>query len=322
MPAKAYVGAVVLTTDISGNSRRIFELCNLLVQKRYKVTIFTYDGVPPEWIKVNAAIRPFEYLDFEYPDVIMCPDYEDYEFISDISTKLKIVFLHHKSYLKKYLSIAANPRTLIFTMDEENIKYFPSDKIIYFPFGINTNFFSEKQVDITYMNQPNILFIAPNTGKVYDYFSFINQMYEDMNNPSIRFFVMCKNIRYESGNARFSLFSNVDSNKLLELYTSAYIGVDLRNKLEWNSTALELLTLGRPVICFPDGTRAFVKDFYNAFFMKKYDSDFLNGLISLLINDKLFYNYLKNNTKNVSKDFSYEKGVEKLEDAFKNYGII
>lgn len=319
---KAYIGAVVLNTDISGNARRIFDICNTLLQKKYKVTIFTYDGVPPEWMKVNASIRPFEYLDFEYPDVIICPDYENYDFIRDISAKLKIVFLHNKAFLKKYLKISNEHRSIIFTMDEENIKYFPQDKIVYFPFGINVNFFVDRQTDYTNVADKNILFITQNTDNICDYFSFINQIYDDIDNPSVKFFVLCKNIKYRPVNARFCLLGNVDNSKLLELYRSTYIGIDLRNELEWNNSVLELLSIGRPVICFPDGAKAFVRNFYNSFFINKYDIDFLNGLISILINDKLFYNYIKNNTRAQVNDFSYEKGIEKLENVFKNYGII
>lgn len=322
MPFKAYIGAVALNTDISGNSRRIFELCNMLLHRKYKVTIFTYDGVPPEWMKVSASIRPFEYLDFEYPDIIICPDYENYDFINDISTKLKIVFLHNKSYLKKYINIANEPRNIIFTMDEENVQYFPKDKIVYFPFGINVNFFVDNQVNAVNVIDKNVLFIIPNAGNAYDYFSFINQIYEGINNPSIKFSVLCNNIKYNPINISFSLFSNMDNAKLLELYRSSYIGIDLRNGLEWNNSVLELLSIGRPVICFPDGSKAFARNFYNSFFIEKYDIDFLNGLISILVNDELFYNYIKHNTRVEVNNFSYEKGVEKLESIFKSYGII
>lgn len=284
--------------------------------------IFTEDGVPPEWIRVNCPIRPFDYLEFEYPDVLIYADYENYEFLGDVSSKLKIVFLHNKSHLKNYKAIATNPRTLIFTMDEENIKHFPREKVVYFPFGTNINFFTDRAQQNVSAEHPNILFIIPPAKNPYDYLSFISNIYESMNNPNIKFSVLCKSKKSEVSHPLFPLYSGLDDNKLLNLYISTYVGIDLRNNMEWNNSVLDLLSVGRPVVCFPGGAKAFAKDFYNAFFLKKYDADFLGGLISLLVSDKSFYNYLKNNAPASTKEFSYEKGAQKLEEVLKSHAII
>ncbi|MFN7181751.1 MAG: hypothetical protein ACK4NF_03615 [Planctomycetota bacterium] len=322
MPDKAYIGGVVVSNQISGSARRIFELCSLLYQKKYKVTIFTYDGVPPEWIKVNVPLRPFDYLDFEYPDVLICPDYENYYLISSYDTKLKIVFLHNATFLKKYLKIAEEPKTLVFTMNPQMVQFFRKDRVIFYPFGINTNIFSPSNQNLENVTK-NILFILPSDIKyIYDYISFISSIYEEIKNINVTFSILAKNLSKQITNIYFHIHNNIPTTTLVNLYRNIYLAVDLRRKLEWNNCALELLAVGKPVVCFPDGANLFIEDFHNGIFLKHYDSYFIAGIISLLVNDKYFYNHIKKNGFQVIKNHAYEIGVERIEKVFNSYGII
>jgi hypothetical protein len=322
LPAKAYIGGVVLDSSISGSSRRIFEICNILFQRKYKVVLFTYDGVPPDWIKVNTALRPIDYLEFEYPDVLISPDYLNYNVIKDFDAKLKIVFLHNSLFLKKYLEIAKNPRTLIFTMNEKIVSKFPKEKVVYFPFGVNADLFAYNIPENTNGAIKKITFIVPNTKYIYDYYAFIMQIYEQLKNPFLTFSILTTGSNLKLSSSPFTISNSIDTNTLIALYRNTYLAIDLRYGLDWNNCVLELLSVGRPVICFPDGTSCFAKHFYNSFTISTYDVEYLCGLISLFVNDKCFYNYISRNTQTGIGNFSYYKGVEKVEEVFKSYGIV
>jgi glycosyltransferase involved in cell wall biosynthesis len=325
LATKPYIGGVVLNNKISGSTRRIFELFNLFAKKNYKTTIYTYDGVPPEWIKCESPLRPFEYLEFEYPHVLICATYEDYQLIEDYDAKLKIVFLHNSKYIKKYFQLTEKLKTLIFVMNEKTYKILPQEKAVFFPFGINTRFFSYTTNNSSQetISEFNILFFIPVTKNIDDYLSFIDNIYYQFNNKSVKFHVLSAEPIFPGAYSRyFQFYSNLDSKSLLNLYKSAYLCIDLRRDLEWNNCALECLALHKPIISFPDGTIPFLKNFSNGFIIEKYDAEYIAALVTLLMNDKFFYNYIISNNRGVVENFSYEKGVEKIEAVFHSYGII
>ena len=258
-------GVILPHTRLFGGVKRFIELGKILSGKGHTFTLYTPDGIPPNWTMTDLRVAKFEALATEEMDVLFITDRKNKEVLLNAHARYKIFY--HVSLSHKSRKMVRDKRLHIFACSSNVARY---DKWV---FGVNP-FLAAGGVDTTKFFPRKIepakeegIFTILIYGRVSEKIKgtrlsvkACEKLYQKYPNLRILLFdtpsnvKMAKAIEDFKSNVPYDFILNHPVEQNLSIFHRADLFVSAEKGAGWANTVAEAMASGIPVVSTKSGT--------------------------------------------------------------------
>jgi glycosyltransferase involved in cell wall biosynthesis len=258
-------GVILPHTRLYGGVKRFIELGKIFSAKGHTFTLYTPDGIPPNWTTANLRVATFEALAEEELDVLFITDRKNKEILLNSKARYKIFY--HVSLTHKSRKMVRDKRLHIFACSSNVARY---DKWVFGvkPFlaagGIDTaRFFPQKIVQAREDGIFTILMYGRLSEKIKGTRLIVKaceRLYPKYPNLRLLLFdtpvnaSMAKAIEDFKTNVPFDFILNHPVEQNLSIFHRADLFVAAEKGAGWANTVAEAMASGIPVVSTKAGT--------------------------------------------------------------------
>lgn len=312
-------GAILPHTKLFGGVRRFFELGEILIQRGHAFTIFTPEGIPPDWFTFHGEVKPLNAISSYRLDALFLTETDFVDHLVNANAALKIFY--HVGPRAKLTTVLKHKQVLVFsnssnmyTLDKrkygiETIRafggvhlpakpkpYSPAETIHIMAYGRLTR---KGKGTALVVRACEKLYKKGYPVKLLLFDSPI----DDRSSEKIRNFT-CK-VPFE-----FILDHPVMDNE--ELFKRADIFVAAEKKGGWSNTAAEALASGIPLVATKTGTNDFLVHGETGLKVWRHPY-FIRRAIETLIKDPALAQRLSGNGRKKIAEFSWTRLADFIE---------
>lgn len=263
-----HFSVILPNTNLFGGVRRFFELSKILIRHGHKMTIFSPEGLQPDWFAFEGEVKPFSALNETPTDVLFITEDKYLPMLLDAPTRLRCFY--HVGPRAKLQEVLKHPEIVIlanstnmFQYDKKKYGIMAEKAIGGVHISLTPKTIHEPQHPFTIMCYGRLARKGKGTGLVVKAAEKLYRLGYDvklimfdrpLDEKGLRQIQQFKpRVPFE-----FILNHPVDENEALFKRADVFVAVE--KKGGWCNTAAEAMASGVPVIASETGTADFLKD--------------------------------------------------------------
>lgn len=306
------LGALLPHANLYGGVKRFFELGSIFQEKGHSFTIYTPDGIQPNWIKSNIKVETFNHLKHETHDILFFTDRKLKDVMLQSNARHKVFY--HVGRRTKVRKIIKDKRFHVFAC---SINVWKHDRLWFrvsphMAFGgINTLLYYEKPMIEKKTDEPITIMTY---GRVCEKIKGIElivaaceKLYKKYPNIRLILFDSPQNKTMEDAIAAFTtkvpyeLILNHPVEKNVELFHKADIFVSAEKQTGWANTVAEAMASGIPVIATKSGTLDMIINNKTGLFVNRNVRSIYKAIEKLILSPDLRKELSKNGRQHIEK---------------------
>jgi glycosyltransferase involved in cell wall biosynthesis len=309
-------GVILPHTRLYGGVKRFIELGRIFNEAGHSFTLYTPDGVAPDWTKNDVRVASIEDLMKESNDMLFVTDRKAKDFLLKASARYRIFY--HVSLSHKSRIMVRDKRFHIFACSSNVARY---DRLVFrrTPFlaagGVNTDLFIPKQNrdnkekrEFTIMVYGRLherlkgtQLVVKACEKLYRKYPFIRLMLFDTPvNPS-----MAKAIEDFTTHVPFEFILNHPVAENTALFHKADIFVGAEKGAGWANTVAEAMASGIPVVATRSGTADILINGITGIRVRRNVNSIARGISKMIESRELRETFAVNGRRHIEK-FSWQ----------------
>jgi len=263
-PETLSIAVLLPHTRTYGGVRRYVEMGNHFTRRGYNYTIYTPDGLKPDWIQYNGKVARLDDMNNE-PDVLICGDVGMMPRFVEMKASLKIMNLLGSRFADKYRRYYREDMVVVGNSIEWK-KYFPGVEGHTIAGAVNTDIFRPLREDASVPNEDRRkkggkaakVMCFGRGGKKYKGTRFVIDAMRRLKPRSDYVLVMFDNEPLKKPRGiNVETHHGLSQEELAALYNTADVFVSAEYGAGWSNTSAEAMACGVPLICTDSGTQDF-----------------------------------------------------------------
>ena len=323
-------------TRIYGGVRRYVEMGNQFTRRGYDYTIYTPDGLNPDWIRYDGKVARLDDMNNE-PNVLICGDVGMMPRFVEMTARLKIMNLLGSRFADKYRRYYRDDMVVVGNSMEWK-KYFPGVEGYTIAGAVNTDIFRPRErrsaqagtVKEKGGRAPAAKVMCfGRVSKKYKGVRFVIEAMRRLKPRSDYVLVMFDNEPLKKPRGiNAETHHGLSQQELAALYNTADVFVSAEYGAGWSNTSAEAMACGVPLICTNSGTQDFAVDGETALVVPHEDPAAIaaaihrlrdegitaKGVRPLLLSKRLAENGLRE-----IRQFTWPRLCDQFEDLFRRH---